>query len=360
MSFTTIEKAKAQLVIHQPFFATVLMSMPMIEEPSIPTAATDGVKMYYNAEFMNSLTVDQAMFVLAHEVMHVVMLHPWRREEREAKRWNVAVDHVVNLILKDSGFELFDWVYKDPQFADMSSEAVYNKLPMDAGGGSGKCVDEHMDAPGDEADKAQSESKAQTLIAQAAKTAQMAGKLPASLKQLVDEMLAPKVNWREELRRYMTAVLKSDQSWRKGQRRFVHQGLYLPTLYSEGMGELVVGVDTSGSVWGKLPEFMSEVSAIAAECKPERIHVVYCDTKINRHDEFEAGDFITPEMCGGGGTDLREIFDYIQVKGINPQVMVVCTDMETPFPSMPEYPVIWAAVGRSAGPGWGDEIRLGD
>ena len=360
MSYTIMDKAKTQLVIHHPFFAAVLMSLPLKAEPSIPTAATNGVEILYNPDFIESLTIPQAMFVLAHEVMHVTMLHPWRRESREPEKWNIAIDHATNLILEEAGFESFDWVYHDKQYKEMPSEQIYNLLPDNPqqGQGQGKLVDDHMDAPGDEAEKAQSEARAQTIITQAAKVAQMAGNLPNSLKKLIDEVLMPRVNWREELRRYMTQVLKTDQSWQRGQRRFLARGLYLPTLYAEGMGELVVGVDTSGSVWDQLPEFLAEVSAIASECKPEKIHVVYCDSKINRHDEFEAGDMIVPEMCGGGGTDMREIFDYIQVKGINPQVVVVCTDLETPFPDEPDYPVIWAAVGREAAP-WGDVIRLG-
>lgn len=361
MKTDTLAKAKTQIVMHHPFFATILFSVPIEADSSIPTAATDGTCILYNAEWFATLTVNQIMFVLAHEVMHITMLHPWRRDDRTPKRWNIAVDHVSNLILKQAGFELFDWVYADQKFSNYYAEKVYNELDAedeDETGGH-MCVDEHMDASGDQAERAQAEAKARNLIIQAAKTANAAGKLPGSLKELIDETLAPKVNWREELRRYMTAVLKTDQSWARGQRRFLAQGLYLPATHSEGMGEIVIGVDTSGSVWSRVPEFLAECEAIAADCSPQRIHVVYCDTNVNTHDEYEAGDTIIPKQVGGGGTDLTSIFDYLEVKGINPSVCVVCTDLETPFGVEPGFPVIWAATTNHVPP-YGDVVRLGD
>ncbi len=361
MHFDKLEKAKTQLVLHHTFFATLLMSMPLISDKSIPTAATDGTKILYNPDFLNKLTVEEIMFVLAHEVMHIALLHPFRREGRDFKKWNQAADHAENHILIDAGFTIPKiGILADPQYKGMHAEKVYAAMSEgkeDGSDGEGGFRDECRDAPGDQADKAQAEAKAQSKIMQAAKMAQMAGQLPGSLKELVDEVLKPKVNWREELRRFMTAVLKTDQSWARGQRRFLAEGLYLPAMSSEGMGEIVVGVDTSGSCWDQVPEFLAEVSAIAAECRPEKVHVIYCDTQVNRHDEYEAGQEIEMSKCGGGGTDLTKMFEYVGMKGITPQVCVFLSDLETPWGAAPEYPVIWAAVGNKVPP-FGDVVRL--
>jgi predicted metal-dependent peptidase len=364
-TYSNIEKAKTQLVLRHSYFATVLMSLPLIEDTTIPTAATDGTCIIYNPDFMGKLTTEEIMFVLAHEVMHVTMLHPWRREGRDPKKWNMAADHAENIILIDAGFTTPKiGILADPQYKDMHAEKVYNMLPEgDDGSGDGEGQgdggfrDECMDAPGDAADKAQSEAKAKNIITQAAKVAKMQGQLSGALKELIDDTLAPKVNWREELRRFMTASLKTDQSWARGQRRFLADGLYLPSLYSEGMGEIVVGVDTSGSVWDMVPEFLAEVSAIAAECRPEKIHVVYCDTEVNAHDEYEPGEEIEAKRVGGGGTSLQRAFDYIQVKGIEPKVMVFITDLETSLGAEPDYPVVWAVTGDLPAP-YGDRVQV--
>ena len=364
-AYSNIEKAKTQLVLRHSYFATVLMSLPLIEDTTIPTAATDGTCIIYNPDFMGSLTVEEIMFVLAHEVMHVTMLHPWRREGRDAKKWNMAADHAENLILLDAGFIAPKiGILADKQYKDMHAERVYSMLPDgDEGGeggqGDGKdgFRDDCRDAPGDQAEKAQAEAKMKNIITQAAKVAKMQGQLNGALKDLIDDSLAPKVNWREELRRFMTASLKTDQSWAKGQRRFLADGLYLPSLHSEGMGEIVVGVDTSGSVWAIVPEFLAEVSAIAAECRPEKIHVVYCDTKVNAHDEYEPGEEIEAKRVGGGGTSLQRAFDYIQVKGIEPKVMVFITDLETSLGAEPDYPVVWAVTGDLPAP-YGDRVQV--
>ena len=358
--YSDIEKAKTQLVLRHSYFATVLMSLPLIEDTTIPTAATDGACIIYNPDFMAKLTVEEIMFVLAHEVMHCTMLHPWRREGRDPKKWNKAADHAENLLLLDAGFNAPKLgILADQQYKDMHAEKVYNLLPdSDEGGGEGGFQDDCRDAPGDAADKAQSEAKMKNIVTQAAKVAKMQGQLNGALKDLIDDTLAPKVNWREELRRFMTASLKTDQSWAKGQRRFLADGLYLPSLHSEGMGEIVVGVDTSGSVWEMVPEFLAEVSAIAAECKPEKIHVVYCDTEVNAHDEYEPGEEIEAKRVGGGGTDLRKGMTFLESKGIIPAVMVWLTDGETPFDSTPpDFPVIWCLTTQ-ASPPWGDVIRL--
>ena len=363
-TYSKLDKAKTQLVRHHAFFATILMSIPLVEDDTSPTAWTDGTRIGVNPKFIESLDVEEIMFVLAHEVMHIAMMHPWRREGREPRKWNYAADYAENQVLVDAGFKMVEGGLLDAQYQDMHAEKIYAALPESKDGdgqGNGQgdgFRDELRDAPGDAASTAQSEAKAQSVIAQAAKVAQMAGQLPGALKKLVDEALAPVVNWREELRRFMTAVLKDDQSWARGQRRFMAQGLYLPTLYNEGMGEVVVGIDTSGSVWDQLPAFLSEVSAICAECRPEKIHVIYCDMEVNRHDEFDAGDEISPEVCGGGGTDLRRLFAYVNERNIDPKVLIFCTDGETPYDQAPpDYAVIWAVTGDVTPP-WGDVVRL--
>ena len=195
----------------------------------------------------------------------------------------------------------------------------------------------------------------QVKVKQAANRAKAAGKLPASLSKLVDEVLEPKVDWRSELRRYMTAVLKTDQSWQRGQRRFLAQGMYLPAFHTPGMGKVTVIIDTSGSIYDEAPAFLDEVRAICEECKPACIEVMQVDAKVQDVRVYEVGEPISCTVKGGGGTDLRKGFEAVTEP---PAVMIVLSDGETPFPAVaPEHPVIWCLTTKHDVP-FGDVIRL--
>lgn len=275
----------------------------------------------------------------------------------------IVVHNCINPIIEEAGFSLPKGCVNEPQYHGMSFEAIYAKLPdppPDDGSGQGsggqgpEQFDDCMDAPGDEAQRQQDEAEAKIRVKQAANAAKAQGRLPSSLEKLVGDVLQPKIDWREELRRYMTTVLKTDQSWNRGQRKFLSQGLYLPALHSPGMGVVVVGIDTSGSVYEQAPEFLSEVQAICEDCSPEKIVVIQCDAKVTAVDEYAAGDPITAKIKGGGGTDLRRIYDKVLEA---PSVMVLLTDGQTPWPDAGvDYPHITCTTADECP--FGDNIKL--
>ena len=124
--------------------------------------------------------------------------------------------------------------------------------------------------------------------------------------------MAPKVDWRDVLRRYLSAAAKSDYAWTPPNRRYIARGLYLPSLRSETLGPVVVAVDTSGSIDdATLAAFSAETTAILDEAAPEAIHVVYCDPRRSPDRTLQAGDVIDLTPHGGGGTAFRPVFDWI-------------------------------------------------
>jgi predicted metal-dependent peptidase len=103
-----MQKARAKMLIQHPFFATLLVSTPWEMTDQVETAATDMQKLYFNPTFMESLTDDEILFVLAHEVMHMALEHGLRKQARNHIVWNVACDYALNLVLKDSGFTIWN------------------------------------------------------------------------------------------------------------------------------------------------------------------------------------------------------------------------------------------------------------
>lgn len=351
-----LTRARTQLILDHPFFGTLALRLPLIERPDIPTAAVDGKHIYYNPDFMAKHSAAQTKTIIAHEVFHCVYDHIGRRNDRNPRKWNQAGDYAINLCLVDAGFEpVKDWLY-DTAYKDMSADEIYNLLPDPDGPGKDP-LDECMDGDPSDRDTTATDWKIATI--QAANQARAEGKLSASLARFVDELTAAKIDWRAMLRRFITETSKDDYSWMRPNRFFMNQGFFLPSLYSESMGEVVVAIDTSGSIdQATLNAFGSEIKAIVQGARPSKLHVVYCDSGINHVDEFGPNDDLKFDMHGGGGTDFNPPFKHVAEYGIKPVCFIYLTDLWGPYPdAAPDYPVMWVCTTDRTCP-WGETIPI--
>lgn len=361
-------KARATLVLAQPFFGTLALKLALQEDPTVQTMSVNGKAIRYNPEWVSGLTSDEVKGVLAHEVMHCACNHHTRRQGRDPQTWNRAGDYAINGILMDAGFTLPEDGLYDPAFKGMSAEHIYNLIyqpPQDDGSGGGDGDDDGQQDPGgcgavedappdvkdDGKDQASGSSMAEqerdwnVAVAQATQAARSQGKMPGDLDRMVQALLRPKANWRDLLRRFVENTARSDYSWFPPNRRYIHQGLYLPSVKSERLKPVVVAVDTSGSVTEDLlKQFASEVRSILEDCNPELVHVVYCDWHIQGSEVFTPEDF--PESLaakGGGGTSFAPVFEWIAEQEIEPTCLIYLTDLYGWFPEEePDYPVLWA------------------
>lgn len=366
-------KAKVGLVFEQPFFAGLALRLGLELRPPEwfaskkvpPTAATDGKNLYYCEQFVDTLSVAEVQGLLCHEALHVGMLHHTRRATRDLDRWQQATDYAVNNIIKDSKISLPDGALYDKKYSNMAAEEIYKHMQSQSPqnqqgqGGSGADFGSVLDSEGESAaDKAAEEASWKSAMAAAAHQAKLAGKLPAGLERMVADMLEPKVDWGAQLREYLTDKLRTDDDWCRPNRRFAHRGMYLPTVREEPTGELVVAVDTSGSITDKvLAAFQTEIRTIASEVRPSKIIVIYCDAAINRVQEFEKDDTINLKMCGGGGTDFNPPFRYVAKENLQPHAFIYLTDGHGPFPNKPEYPVVWCMTTDVKAP-FGHHVRV--
>ena len=345
-----VTKAKSLLYLDHPFFGATVAKRPIIYTDTVPTAAMSATgQMYINPVFIETglqgvrLTTRQIMFLLAHEAMHYMLCHATRRGSRLPRAWNIAADKVINdtLIHANVG----DWIEGGVTFdgaREYASEELYDANDEDGGGGGGTPgtpnggIGDDIGAPCDENGQPLDESQINQIEAQAkidtiqaAKAAKAVGKLPASVERMIDRMINVLTPWHTILERWMTGKIKDGQSWRTPNRRFIHQGLYLPgTNYIPKMGPIVIGVDTSGSIGQQeLDEFNAHINRILEMCNPEMVYVVYCDAAVNKVVEYTPDDFpVQLSPCGGGGTSFRPVFDYVDDNGIDPEVVVYLTD----------------------------------
>ncbi|NKB55092.1 MAG: hypothetical protein GKS00_02045 [Alphaproteobacteria bacterium] len=380
-----ITKARAALVLSQPFFASLALRLRPLADPAIETMDTDGRSLFVNPDFVDRLSFDQLTGVIAHEVMHLACGHHARRGERDLRRWNMACDHAINGLLLEAGFVLPEGHSRDPAFDGLSAEDIYARLPQEDGGGDGSggggALDKPdapssadpggcggiRDAPGEDGgtaspdELAQAERDWKVATLQAAQIATAAGKLPGAMARMIEGLRKPSVDWREVLRRLVRTTARNDYAWFPPNRRYVAMGLYLPSLRSEEMGPVVIAVDTSGSISDDVvAAFSAEISAILEDCRPEAVHVLYCDREIAGSETLAPDDLpLRLDPKGGGGTDFRPPFEWVARQDLDPACMIYLTDLcSTRFPAAaPAYPLIWAATSEQPAP-FGDIVRL--
>jgi hypothetical protein len=199
----------------------------------------------------------------------------------------------------------------------------------------------------------------QQRMAGAAQQAMQAGRLGGELKRIIDHLLQPQLPWRMLLARYMNALSRHDYSWSRPSRR---EGAHiLPSLRSQRVN-LVVAIDTSGSIKDpEVQEFIDEIDALKAQVQAQVV-LLPCDAGLcpGAPFLFEPWErFERPAAIkGGGGTDFRPVFDWVERTATTPDLLVYFTDANGSFPTNePHFPVIWLVKGRTEVP-WGQRIQL--
>ncbi len=387
-------KARANLVMAHPFFGTLALRLKIEADPNQKSAVCDGTTIRYNPKYVDELPLSKVQGLIAHEVMHPAFLHHTRRGNRDKAKWNKACDHSINTILQKAGFDLPEGTYSDPKYDGMTAEHIYTLLPDDpndgdggngpngaggngsnnggGGGGGGGNNDPGGDGGVDDSPQSQNgggsqsqqnheEAEWKVAVSQAAHVAKQTGKLPGGLDRMIADMLTPTFPWRSILRRFMTEKCLDNFTWTRGNRRFIAQGLYLPSrLSDDAMGDVVVVIDTSGSIGDKeLTEFGSEIKGIVEETKPAKTHVIYCDARVAHVDTFGPNDELEFKAHGGGGTDFRPPFKWLKDRGITPKVLVYLTDGYGPFPEQEaDFPVMWVINNHDVTPPHGEHLIL--
>lgn len=345
--------AKSQLVLRQPFFASLVLRRPLIiTERITPTAAADAKgRIYVNPRFVLSKPVGEVsklVFLLAHETMHIAFMHCHKATvgERNMRACNIAMDKVINeLLIAENCGEFIEGGQRHAGAENMKWQDLYIEPPPGGGGGDPGGIGDDLVAcpdgePGD-AESQEIEEQMKQEIAQAAQAAKMQGKLPASMQRIVDDLLNVRVPYHQIMERFMVAFTQTDYSWKRPNRRFVGKGIYLPSLDRvPRMGPLVIGIDTSGSITDKvLQHFASHTNRIIETCLPELVYVVYCDAKVAHVDVFEPGDYpIQFKAHGGGGTDMREVWRWADENAETHDCLVLFTDGYTPWPEEVSVP----------------------
>lgn len=362
-----ITHARVKLLFDQPFFGQLATRLDIVDASTwCKTAATDGRRLYYNREFIKGLSQAELKFLIGHEVLHCVYAHIGRRGARDPKIWNMANDYIVNYTLKHEGVgSMPEGGLYDPAYTDeLTSEEVYDlllqnsvtiKLPLDhhldvagegddedgeGGGGQGQGEYEvtvmGKDGPPKltQADIDKIKNEVRAALVQAAQSVG-AGKVPAGIRRLIEELIEPKMDWRALLDAHIRSSLKDDYTFQRisrrswctsmGGRQFVMPGQsFMDTI------DIAISVDASGSLSDEmLRDFKSEVKGIMETFKDFRVKMWSFDTEVYNYVEIgpeNIDDFDTWSPGGGGGTTFEVNWEFMKRQGIEPTRFVMFTD----------------------------------
>lgn len=332
------------------FFGILALYFKYEIHDDIPTACTDGKKIMFGTEFLNSLSLSQLNWIIAHEVMHVANGHIRRQGARRHDLWNIAADYTIHSILKefeDDMFKMPEGCLYDKKYNGMSSEQVYQELYQEVGADMDardkkiqelldKLADDHSQwgqgEGGDKGDKdgegsgdgegaegcgTVSDEEWQQRMTNAAKQAsgKMAGKMPGFLKKILDKLQPPKKDWRTLLQEFVVPEI-FDYSFNPPDRRYSDGVCMLPDLndVDETVKNLVFFVDISGSMSEQdILEVYSEVVGAISQFSSMTGYLGYFDTQVYNFERFEdISDVLKNKPHSGGGTEFEACFEYLQ------------------------------------------------
>jgi predicted metal-dependent peptidase len=336
------------------FYASILYKMPLVIKNEIPTMATDGTNIFYNEEFTDNLTEPELDFVLCHECLHRVLLHHLRFGKRDHELWNIATDYAINFSLTQSGLiSMPEGGLLDKRFANMKSEKIYDILkeesktkPKPKPQSWGNVIPQEGKTE-DQIKQEIATINAETMMA--VNTAKAIGKLPSSVKDIINEMKRSQVDWTDVLRRHCVGDQPEGYSFRRPNRRqwYINE-IITPISNKVGVGDIVIGVDTSGSVSNKeLSYFLGELNSLSDEVKPNSITIITCDAEIQDVVKYESGETVKDIVCKGrGGTLVMPVFDYIAKENLNVDSFIYFTDLGiSDYPREEQnYPVLWVST----------------
>lgn len=358
--------AKSKLALAHPFFGAIALRLDYkrVENLNPPTMAVDGYTIFWHPDFIEELSVEEIQAVIAHEVLHVIMLHTTRIKDRNHMIWSMACDYAINPIVKDSNLKLPEGGLLNSEYSGKPAEEIYNLLLKEA--------PEEKDflnfgniLPPPKDQEPTAEQAAKILATIGAIAGKTAGKMPGGIEKLLDDTLKPKVNWKHQLRNLITATVEGDLTWNRPNRRYLEH-MYLPYYEEEPQIEsITVALDTSGSVsQEELNTYASEIQAIREDANIETINVIYVDTKVQQVQTFKQPEKIKFKAVGGGGTRFEPAFkwqkDQIRKNNNTPSALIYFTDGCASFPTEnPEYTTIWCITNNEdCTPPWGHAIHI--
>ena len=350
-----ISQAKAKLLVEYPYFGTLASQLELIVNDNIESFKSDGKKLEYREEYLVELELSELAFILANGAMHASLAHEQRKHNRSGWLWQMATDIAINDMLLENGLDMpYGAEYRE-RFSGMYAEEIYAELKADI-----LRDDEDLEYEADTTDDVENNTSqsasteshlneevlAEQLFAQEAiallELEFKRGEAPVNIERFFTLEFDSKIDWRNELKAALDRYFRDDYTLLPPSKKLLSYGIYLPSSRSQTF-RLVIAVDSSGSVDELLlNKFLSEINFLMSLINNYVIELIVCDDKVHAHKSFLKGESLEVTLKGGGGTDFRPLFSYIEHKLDDVKLLLYFTDLEGVFPlEIPHYPVKW-------------------
>ena len=357
-----ISQAKAKLLVEYPYFGALASKISLEVNDNIESFKADGKKLEYREEYLAELEIDEIEFILANGAMHAALDHQNRRQKRSGWLWQMATDMAINDMLVQNGLELpYGAEYRE-RFSGMYAEEIYAELKSDI-----LRDDEDLEYEADSVDdvepngEQQQQKTEQEELLQEQLLAEEAislleqefakGELPQSMERFFDIGSFGKIDWRDELRHAIDRYFKDDYTMMPPSKKLLYSGVYLPSNTSQTL-RLVIAIDSSGSIDQELlGAFLTEVNSLMSLMPNYIIELLVCDDKVHLHQTFYSGEQLSIEVKGGGGTDFRPVFEYVEQNFDDVKLLLYFSDLDGVFPKQePLYEVCWVSESQNSPP----------
>lgn len=353
-----IERTHVQLMKHPSFclFSGLFMVGKVSVDDKTPTAKTNGIDVIYGRAFIDRLNDKALAFLILHENMHKAYRHliVWQHlHKKNHELANAACDYVINLQIHDYDphhndtempvdedgevLGLIDEAYRGMDTAEvfrlLEKKHSEDKDKPKGKGTGGEGVDDHDWEGAMEASEEEQVETTNEIERALRQGSILAGKLGGNVSRAMQDLLTPKINWKEALRDFVkTTTQGKDQStWRKPHKRYIGMDIIMPSTYDEKVGAILVGIDTSGSIGvTELSGFLSEVKSICDEVCPEKIDLLYWDTHVASHEVYQGAELSnvteSTQPKGGGGTNPDCVPRFMKKESLEPECVIMLTD----------------------------------
>ena len=367
-------------MLDHPYLASAITRFPLHEcrdARRCPIMSTDGFHIFYNPAGLQEYSRADQCFILAHEVLHCLLGHIDRREDRDPRLWNIAIDFATNLLLVDFGMKMPVGGLIANDFRGNTAEEIYEKLrdwedsenpPWKSGTSfdmhlQHDAVDGMLESLGEGDHESPSPLERKRIRKAMSKEflqdlRKSQGELPLSLEQEITQAGGGRVPWQALLARFFTGLRRDDYRLFPASKKHIWRGLYLPSIGRPGPSHVIVAVDTSGSMSeNELGKILAEIDKLRSfsQC---RLTLIQCDAQVHKVEEF---DEHTPtrferhpyRFYGGGGTSFTPVFEWLAEQsaspGFRPDVLFYMTDGYGSFPDRPPaLPVAWVLTHGSS------------
>jgi len=338
---TKLEKIRVNFLFDHAFLSVLALSLPMEYRKNEHEAfETDGLCIYVDVALCEHISEEELKYIYAHTLLHILLKHPFRMKERDHGVWNRSSDIVINLLLSD-----FERVGERPEheallekFRDKSVEEVYNILYEENQEGEGtpdeqNPKEEKRDLIKNDGDDSAAIEEIDTLIVQAMGAASKQGNIPSSFLEMIKEVTRPKIDLETLLRTYMSeSFFDKEVNFSHPNRRFIHQGLYLPGYKHERTRlNLAIALDRSMSIQREtFSKFLGIIDSVLGMSSDFSVRVIPFDESVDArsvvtYDSQNTRAVVAFEK-GNGGTLFEPVMNYLRELSEPQTLLMVLSD----------------------------------